>query len=125
MAMASTEAEIFPEDLESAPVVRPESRPREEQRTRRQPPYAVILHNDDINGFDYVIGVLRKVFHYGRMKAFWLTLAAHVRGWSTVWSGSREVAELKADQIRSCGPDPAKRSRGASPLRVSIEPLEG
>jgi ATP-dependent Clp protease adaptor protein ClpS len=125
MAVASRESEVAPQDLESAPVLRPESTPREQARTKRQPPYAVVLHNDDINGFDYVVGVLRKVFHYGRLKAFWLTLAAHVGGRSTVWSGSLEVAELKADQIRACGPDPTKRSRGALPLRVSVEPLEG
>jgi ATP-dependent Clp protease adapter protein ClpS len=23
-----------------------------------------VLHNDDLNTFEYVIGVLRKVFHY-------------------------------------------------------------
>src|SRR3954454_10657259 len=107
--MASMESEVLPEAAESAPVVRPKSTPREETRTKRQPPYAVVLHNDDINGFDYVVGVLRKVFNYGRLKAFWLTLAAHVGGRSTIWSGSLEVAELKADQVRSCGPDPAKK----------------
>lgn len=99
-------------------------RPKTVPRVKRQPPHAVILHNDDINGFDYVVGVLRKVFHYGRGKAFWLTLTAHFRGRSLVWSGTLEVAELKADQIRSCGPDPKMISKGALPLRVSIEPLE-
>jgi ATP-dependent Clp protease adaptor protein ClpS len=83
----------------------------------------VVLHNDDINGFDYVIGVLRKVFRYGRMKAFWMTLRAHVSGRSVVWTGSLEVAELKADQLRSCGPDPRMKHRGALPLRASVEPL--
>ena len=98
---------------------------REETNPRRQPPYAVVLHNDDINGFDFVIRVLRKVFHYGYPKAFWLTMKAHVTGRSVVWSGSLEVAELKADQIRSCGPDPNMVSRGAQPLQVSVEPLPG
>ena len=82
-----------------------------------------MLHNDDVNGFDYVIGVLRKVFNYGSVQAFRLTHTAHVSGRSVVWSGSLEVAELKADQIRSCGADPNTVARGALPLRVSIEPL--
>jgi ATP-dependent Clp protease adaptor protein ClpS len=123
--MASIESEVLPEDIESEPVVRPKIDPGEQTRTKRQPPYAVVLHNDDINRFEYVVGVLRKVFNYGRLKAFWLTLAAHLGGRSTVWSGRLEVAELKADQIRACGPDPLKRTRGALPLRVSIEPLDG
>src|SRR3954454_19563313 len=111
--MASMESEVLPEAAESAPVVRPKSTPREETRTKRRPPYAVVLHNDDVNGFDFVVGVLRKVFHYGRLKAFRLTLKAHVSGRCIVWSGSLEVAELKAEQIRSCGPDPNTIARGA------------
>ena len=117
---------IFPSDLEEAPpepVVKPKSKPRERTKPKRQPPYAVILHTDDVNGFDFVIGVLRKVFHYTRMKAFWLTLKAHIWGKTAVWTGSLEVAELKADQIRSCGPDPNMKAHGALTLRVSVEPL--
>ena len=105
------------------PIVRPAPVPRERTEVRRQPPYAVVLHNDDINGFDYVISVLRKVFNYGRLKAFWLTLKVHSDGQSSVWTGSLEVAELKADQMRSCSPDPNMKHRGAPPLGVSVEPL--
>jgi ATP-dependent Clp protease adaptor protein ClpS len=86
-----------------------------------QPPYAVILHIDDINGFDYVVKVLRKVLGYGYSKAFWLTLQAHLKGRCAVWTGSLEIAELRAEQIVSCGPDPAMRHRGAEPLRVTVE----
>jgi ATP-dependent Clp protease adaptor protein ClpS len=119
----------LPDTIPGKPVVRPaerpETTPHEQTRPRQQPPYAVVLHNDDVNGFDFVVGVLCKVFHYGALKAFWLTLKAHVTGKSVVWSGSLEVAELKAEQIRSCGPDPNMKSRGAQPLRVSVEPLPG
>ncbi len=102
---------------------RPATNPQERTKPKRQPHYAVVLHNDNLNGFDFVMGVLRKVFHYGRVKAFTLTLKAHTAGRSIVWSGALEVAELKADQIRSCGPDPEAKSKGALALRVSIEPL--
>jgi ATP-dependent Clp protease adaptor protein ClpS len=101
----------------------PSTRPKEETKPHRQPPYAVILHNDDVNGFDHVIGVLRKVFNYGFLKAFWLTAKAHFRGKAVVWSGSLEVAELKADQVRSCGPDPNMKARGATTLAVTVEPM--
>jgi ATP-dependent Clp protease adaptor protein ClpS len=107
-------------------IVEPEpttAEPTVDTRTRRQPPYAVVLHNDDVNGFDYVVGVLQKVFGYALQKAYQLTLQAHRSGRSIVWSGSLEVAELKADQIRSCGPDPVQASAGAQPLRVSVEEL--
>ena len=101
--------------------------PREQTNTetkpKRQPPYAVILHNDSVNGFGYVITVLQKVFGYGKPKALQLTLTAHLRGRSTVWTGALEVAEFKAEQIQACGPDPDQRQAGAQPLGVSLEPL--
>jgi hypothetical protein len=64
----------------------------------------------------------------------------HFRGRSIVWSGAKEVAELKRDQIRSAGPDfyarkkDQIRSAGPDfyarkkvefPLGVLIEPLPG
>lgn len=91
-------------------------------QTRRQPPYAVILHNDDLNGFAFVIGVLRVVFGYEVERCVELTLEAHETGRSVVWVGPLEVAELKADQIHSCGPDPVAKDRGAQPLGVTVEP---
>lgn len=97
-------------------------RKRKQPKTQRQPPYAVVLHNDDVNGFDFVVGALRKVFHYSAPRAYRLTLTAHLVGRTVVWSGMREHAELKAEQLVSCGPDPAMKARGALPLRVSVEP---
>ncbi|MCS6865028.1 MAG: ATP-dependent Clp protease adaptor ClpS [Gemmataceae bacterium] len=91
-------------------------------RTRRQPPYAVILHNDDTNTMDFVVVVLRKVFGYAVEKCIQLMLEAHTRGRAVVWIGPLEVAELKADQIRACGPDPAA-GRASHPLGVTVEPV--
>lgn len=108
------------EEVEAQPVK--QRKRRAKPRTKRQPPYAVVLHNDDINGFDFVVAALRKVFGYAAPRAYRLTLTAHLIGRSRVWSGMREHAELKAEQLVSCGADPAMRARGALPLRVSVEP---
>lgn len=91
-------------------------------RTRRQPPYAVILHNDDVNTMNWVVFVLQKVFGYTVEKCVTLMLQAHNSDKAVVWVGSLEVAELKADQIVDCGPDPDAVDRGAKPLRVTVEP---
>jgi ATP-dependent Clp protease adaptor protein ClpS len=124
MTQTTTEVE---KPVEQTPVPPPENkkkvRPRTATRPKIQPPYAVILHNDSINGFEYVIGVLRRVFRYGGLRAFVLTLRAHLRGRSVVWSGSLEVAELKAAQIHAAGPDPKKIDKGAQPLGVTLEAL--
>lgn len=111
------------EESSESVVVSTARREQSETRTKRQPPYAVILHNDPINGFGYVVEVLQKVFGYAGSKAFRLTLTAHSLGRSTVWTGAFEVAEFKADQLRSCGPDPQQKKKGAQPLSVSLEPL--
>lgn len=96
--------------------------PDTDTHTRRQPPYAVVLHNDDLNTMDFVVSVLRKVFGYPVTRCVELMLEAHHEGRAVVWVGPLEVAELKADQIRSCGADPAQKARGAQPLGVSVEP---
>ncbi|MGL4421293.1 MAG: ATP-dependent Clp protease adaptor ClpS [Gemmataceae bacterium] len=93
-----------------------------EIRTRRQPPYAVILHNDDHNGMEHVAMVLQKVFGYKIEKCVQLMLEAHEKGRSIVWVGPREVAELKADQILSCGPDPAAKDNKKIPVQATVEP---
>ena len=52
-------------------------------------------------------------------------MEAHRSGRAIIWSGVLEVAELKADQIRSCGADPVMKFFGARPLRVSVDQLPG
>ncbi len=102
---------------------KPRTAPGTSARPKLQPPYAVVLHNDPLNGFPFVTGVLCKVFRYGSGKAFWLALKAHTAGRSIVWTGVLEVAELKAEQIHACGPDP--EAPAAKPLKVTVEPLPG
>lgn len=107
----------------AAPAVLPDLDEDTDTRTQRQPPYAVILHNDDYNGMDFVVNVLRKVFGYSREKCMDLMMEAHEMGRAVVWTGPLEVAELKADQIHSCGGDPDGAKGRAEPLRVTVEPM--
>ena len=111
----------FGSDTAEQVMVRPKAKPRSETQSKQLPPYAVIIHNDDLNTFDFVIEVLMKVLKFTLEKAVQHTLEAHHTGRSIVWSGSLELAELKADQIRSCGADPVAKANGAQPLQVSIE----
>lgn len=92
-------------------------------RTQRQPPYAVVLHNDDVSTMEFVVTVLHKVFGYTVEKCVQMMLEAHNKDRCVVWTGALELAELKADQIVSCGPDPDRADQGAEPLRVTVEPV--
>lgn len=91
--------------------------------TKRPPRYAVVLHNDDVNGFGFVVDTLRRVFGYGTPKAFWLTLRAHCTGRSVVWVGVFEVAEFKAERLSTFGTDPDRLGAGTPHLGVTLEPL--
>lgn len=85
----------------------------------------MILYNDDLNSMGFVIETLQRVFGYSAVRSFRLMMRAHRDGKAAVWTGQKEHAEFKADQIRSRGADPAMRHRGAAPLGVSIEPMPG
>ena len=102
------------------------TKPREEEevKTRRLPPYHVILANDDYHSFEFVVEVLRKALGYNEQRAMLLTKEAHESGRAVVWTGSKEVAELKLEQMRSFH---EIRGDGAKlgPLDCHIEPAPG
>ncbi len=110
--------------MEPQVVVRPKpARPDPESKPKKQPPYAVILHNDEQHTFQYVIDLLMKLFAHPAEKAFVLTNQIHTQGKSIVWSGTLELAELKRDQVRGFGPDFYAMQKVDFPLGVTIEPM--
>lgn len=91
--------------------------------TQRQPPYAVIVENDDDHTVEYVIELLTKVFHYPIEKCVKLTRQVHEEGRSIVWSGSKEVAEFHCERIKSGGADFYAQKTVTYPLGCYIEPM--
>ncbi len=89
------------------------------------PPHAVVVLNDDDHSFDYVIEVFRKVFGYSTEKGYVLAKEIHETGRGIVWSGTKELAELKRDQVRSAGPDVHATRKVEFPLQAFVEPLPG
>ena len=105
-------------------VERPQQKPAN-SKPKILPPYGVIVLNDDLHTFDYVIETFQKVFGYQADKAVHLAAQIHTTGRGLVWSGSKEVAELKCDQIRGAGPDLYAFNKVEFPLGAYIEPLPG
>jgi ATP-dependent Clp protease adaptor protein ClpS len=115
-------------DAAVASVTTTTTRPREEdsgRKPKRLPPYAVVVLNDQQHTFPYVIETFMKVFGYSQQKSTLLAISIHCHGRGIVWSGSKEVAELKRDQIRSAGRDFHASGKVDFPLGVEIEPLPG
>jgi ATP-dependent Clp protease adaptor protein ClpS len=105
--------------------VRARPQQREEAATRRVPPYNVILENDDYHSFEFVVEVLCKSLGYTVERAYQYTLQAHTTGRAVVWTGPREVAELKAEQIRTFHEVRAGDAAQLGPLACTIEPAPG
>lgn len=83
----------------------PTAAPQQETRTRKQPLYHVVLLDDDDHTYDYVVGMLRKLFAMTSEDAF--TKACEVDSTKRVIldTTTLERAELKRDQIQSYGRD--------------------
>lgn len=101
------------------------TQPVEETKTRRQPPYNVILLNDDDHSMEFVIEVLCKVVNCPVERAIVLMLEAHTSGRAVIWTGSREVAELKAEQIQSFHEIRERDGAKLGPLGCDVEPAPG
>jgi ATP-dependent Clp protease adaptor protein ClpS len=99
----------------------PKTIPREEEKVRRQPPYNVILLNDDDHTYDYVIRMLKELFGYPETKGFKMAEEVDKTGRVIVLTTTLEHAELKRDQIHAFGPDPLlDRCQGS--MSAVIEP---
>jgi ATP-dependent Clp protease adaptor protein ClpS len=82
-------------------------RPAPEQKTHRkkQPLYNVILLDDDDHTYEYVIGMLRKLFGHTAEYAYELASEVDQTGCVVLDTTTLERAELKRDQIHAFGRD--------------------
>jgi ATP-dependent Clp protease adaptor protein ClpS len=95
--------------------------PREREEVRRQPPYNVILLNDDDHTYEYVIRMLKELFAYPEEKGFLMAREVDTSGRVVVLTTTKEHAELKQEQIHAFGPDPLlERCQGS--MTAVIEP---
>ena len=100
----------------------PKLKPKE--RTKRQPPYHVILLNDDDHSYQYVILMLQELFGHPVEKGFQLAEEVDKTGRAVVLTTTKEHAELKQDQIHAFGPDPLMLPQSRGSMTAVIEPVE-
>lgn len=99
-------------------------RAKREEKTKRQPPYNVILINDDDHSFEYVIHMLQVLFGHPQERGYQMAYEVHNNGRVIVDTTTRERAELKQEQIHGFGPDPLiARCQGS--MSAVIEPAPG
>lgn len=78
--------------------------------------YRVILHNDDFTTMDFVVSVLKSVFHKSDAEAVHIMLTVHHTGQGLAGVYSREMAEARVNRVH----DLARKNQ--HPLRCSMEP---
>lgn len=93
-----------------------------EEKTKRQPPYNVVLLDDDDHTFDYVITMLQVLFGYPREKGYQLAMEVHTQGRCILLTTTKEHAELKQEQIHAFGPDPYSSKECKGSMTAIIEP---
>ncbi|XZE42823.1 ATP-dependent Clp protease adaptor ClpS [Pirellulaceae bacterium SH467] len=100
------------------PIVRPIAK---KPAPKRPPRYNVILWDDPIHTYDYVIEMMQRLFHHSAIEALKIAEEVDTKGRAVCYTTSKEVAELKRDQIQAYGSDPHSSSPNGS-MSASIEP---
>ena len=70
-----------------------------EVRTKRPPFYRVVLLNDDFTPMDFVVYVLKSLFHKPHEEAISIMLKVHNQGAGVCGVYTRDVAETKVEQV--------------------------
>lgn len=92
----------------------------QQNRTRRQPRYHVVLWDDDAHTHDYVIRMMRVLFGHDAQRGYEIAHHVDTRGSAICLTTTMEHAELKRDQIRAFGRDRAIRECSMS-MSATIE----
>lgn len=87
-----------------------------EEETAVQPRWKVLLHNDEVTTFEFVIWLLVTLFQKEPEEAIRLTYEVHETEAALVTVTTKERAELYLEQVRALA-----RPRGF-PLVASMEP---
>jgi len=109
LAEAPVEAPALP-DIQIAPTE------DQDAEAALDPPYRVVIHNDDYTPMDFVVKVLTTIFELPRVDAEVVMLTAHFTGQAYVMTLGYEEAKYRVGQAHGLA-----RAAGY-PLTFTIEP---
>lgn len=87
-----------------------------EEKIKEPKMYRVLLHNDDYTTMEFVVSVLKTVFHKPTAEATRIMYEVHQKGIGIAGIYTFEIAETKAALVHALAHDQG------FPLRCSIEP---
>ncbi len=87
-----------------------------EQEAAEEPPYRVLIHNDDVTPYDFVVAILIRIFELTPIIAEHITYLAHHKGIALVAVLPKTEAEKRVGKAHF-----AARLEGF-PLTFTVEP---
>ena len=102
------------ESGDPAVITRPEVKSKPQLEKPRL--YKVLLHNDDYTPMEFVVLVLRQVFHKSDSDATSIMLHAHTTGYAVAGVFTFEIAEMKVAETM------ALADEAGFPLLCTLEP---
>jgi ATP-dependent Clp protease adaptor protein ClpS len=87
-----------------------------EKKVERPRLFKVLMHNDDYTTREFVVEVLRHVFHKSESDAVQVMLHVHNNGHGIAGVFTREIAETKVSRVEQLA------NQYEFPLRLSMEP---
>jgi len=107
----------------TAAATSPREAVRAQNRPQKQPPYHVVLLDDDDHTYEYVIRMMHGVFGIDPQRGYQLAKEVDESGRVICLTTTLEHAELKQEQIHAWGADPLlSRSKGS--MTAILEPAE-
>ncbi len=97
------------------------SKPTPKPRNDKLPPFNVVLHDDNDHTYEYVIEMLKSVFAHPEERGFKLAKEVDDTGRVIVFTGHKELAELKREQVQSFGRDKRIASSKGG-MTATVEP---
>ena len=98
------------------PLIAPGIEEDVEQEEALEPPFRVLIHNDDVTPYDFVVIILQRVFQLTAMEAEHVTYVAHNRGIAYVVTLPLKEAQRRVGKAHFAA------SLEGYPLMFTIEP---
>jgi len=105
------------------PSTTPGTRVLEDTDSEIEPPYHLILLDDNEHTYNYVIHMVGAIFGYGREKAFAIACVVDSQGQAILMTASKDEVLLKQEAVHAFGADPMMpESKGS--MTAIIEPAK-
>lgn len=102
----------------TTPDVEKEEELDEQEETAEEPPWKVLIHNDDVTPYNFVVAILIRIFELTPIIAEHVTYLAHTKGIALVAVLPKSEAERRVGKAHF-----AARLEGF-PLTFTLEPEE-